>query len=71
MKSDREIANDILAHALNDNLKAANSILQAAIRVRRKYAFRAHSAKYLMFVFFITALCLGIDVLDGDIIDKL
>lgn len=71
MKSDRDIANDILARAIEGDIDAANSGLSAALGTRRESPFRVHSAKYLVVVFCLVVLCLGIDAMDGHIIDHL
>ncbi len=71
MKSDRDIANDILAYAVDGNIEAANSELSAMLKIKRKSSFRVHSGKYLVMIFCLAVLCLGIDAMDGDIIDHL
>ncbi len=71
MKSDRDIANDILARAIDGNIDAANSALSSALDNKHESFFRVHSAKYLVLVFCLVVLCLGIDAMDGHIIDHL
>jgi len=71
MKSDRDIANDILAHAIGGDIEAANFKLNAALGIRSESPFRVYSAKYLVLVFCLIMLCLGIDAMDGSIIDHL
>ncbi len=71
MKSDRDIANDILAHAIDGDIDRANAILDTTLAVKRQSSFRAHSAKYLVVLFCLVVICLGIDALDGHIIDHL
>ncbi len=71
MKSDRDIADEILAHAINNDIKKANATLGMALQAKRATSFRTHSAKYLVAIFCLAVICLGIDALDGHIIDHL
>lgn len=71
MKSDRDIANDILARAMDGDIDSANSRLDQALKTRRESSFRTHSTKYLIMVFCLVVICLGIDAMDGQIIDHL
>lgn len=71
MKSDRDIADEILAHAIDNDIEKANAMLGMALQVKRVDSFRTHSAKYLVAIFCLVVICLGIDALDGHIIDHL
>lgn len=71
MKSDRDIADEILAHAIDNDIDKANAMLGVALQAKRAASFRTHSAKYLVAIFCLALICLGIDALDGDIIDHL
>lgn len=71
MKSDRDIASEILTHAVDGDVSKANLLLGAALEVKRANSFRTHSAKYLALLFCLVVICLGIDALDGHIIDHL
>lgn len=72
MKNERQIADEILDQAVAGNISAANSMIDAAVSDnRRKNGLRAHAFSYLLVVFALAALCLGIDALDGHIIDWL
>lgn len=71
MKSDRDIADEILAHAMNNDIEKANAMLGMALQVKPANSFRAHSAKYLVVIFCLVVIFLGIDALDGQIIDHL
>lgn len=71
MKNDRDIADEILGHAMDNDINKANAMLGIALQAKRSTSFRTHSAKYLVAIFCLVVLCLGIDALDGDIIDHL
>jgi hypothetical protein len=71
MKNDRDIADEIVDRAERGDLTGANLLLDTAVRTKRGTTFRAHSVKYLVALFWLAAICLGIDALDGSIIDYL
>lgn len=72
MKNERQLANDILDQALSGNIYGANTMLETAVaHGRGKSDFRASSSAYLLMIFVLAALFLGIDALDRAIIDWL
>jgi hypothetical protein len=71
MKNDRETADDILDQALAGRIDYANALLSSAVEGERGGRFRAQATTYLIVIFSLAILCLGIDALDGRIIDHL
>lgn len=71
MKNDREIADHILDLALSGKVENANALLENVVVSKSRSRFRVHGLPYLIVLFSLTLLCLGIDALDGDIIDHL
>ncbi|MBB4347923.1 hypothetical protein [Aliirhizobium cellulosilyticum] len=71
MKNDRDLASEIVDRAAIGDVEGANLLLNKAILQKTETTFRAHSVKYLVALFCLTVICLGIDALDGHIIDHL
>lgn len=71
MKTSRDIANDILRTAIDGDIDCANTMLSQAASSRREGSFRPRSATYILAAICLALICIGIDALDGKIIDHL
>lgn len=71
MKTSRDIANEIVRTAIDGNIDRANAMLGHAATSRREGSFRLRSAKYFVAAICLAIIFIGIDALDGKIIDHL